>query len=134
MNGNKKTQVKFVDGGSEIVTGEVRLFYSNAVVQLTAVPGINYFNINNVLSVKPIDNDEKVIGKKNHLCDGMKINKTALNIRSEIVESRIEHLKDITPEQLESLVQLFEKEKRQGVNTKAKDNSANINYNCNGFT
>ncbi|WP_341352246.1 hypothetical protein [Bacillus cereus] len=113
MSGNKKTQVKFVDGGSEIVSGEVRLFFSNAVVQLTAVPGINYFNSDNVLSVKPIDNDEKVISKKNNLCDGMKINKTALNIRSEIVESRIEHLKDITPEQLESLVQLFEKENKR---------------------
>lgn len=64
MSGNKKTQVKFVDGGSEIVSGEVRLFYSNAVVQLTAVPGINYFNSDNVLSVKPIDNDEKVISKR----------------------------------------------------------------------
>ncbi|MGE7787496.1 hypothetical protein ACQKMX_27725 [Bacillus cereus] len=113
MSGNKKTQVRFVDGDSEIVSGEVRLFYSNAVVQLTAVPGINYFNSDNVLSVKPIDNNEKVISKKNHLCDGMKINKTALNIRSEIVESRIEHLKDITPEQLESLVQLFEKENKR---------------------
>lgn len=113
MSGNKKTQVKFVDGDSEIVSGEVRLFYSNAVVQLTAVPGINYFNIDNVLSVKPIESNEsneKVISKKNHLCDGIKINKTALNIRSEILESRIEHLKDITPEQMESLVQLFEKE------------------------
>lgn len=106
----KTYRVTFEDGKSEVVSGEVRLFYSNAIVQLTAVPGINYFNIDNVLSVKPIDSDEKVISKKNHLCDGMKINKTALNIRSEIVESRIEHLKDITPEQLESLVQLFEKE------------------------
>ncbi|MGI8363079.1 hypothetical protein [Bacillus cereus] len=42
---------------------------------------------------------------------GIKISETSLNIRNEIIKNDIDYLKDITPEQMELLVQLFEKEK-----------------------
>ncbi|MCC2361683.1 hypothetical protein LKM19_13035 [Bacillus cereus] len=42
---------------------------------------------------------------------GIKLSETSLNIRNEIIKNDIDYLKDITPEQMELLVQLFEKEK-----------------------
>lgn len=46
---------------------------------------------------------------------GIKLSETSLNIRNEIIKNDIDYLKDITPEQMELLVQLFEKENRQKV-------------------
>lgn len=65
---------------------------------------------------------------------GIKISDTSSKIRSEIIKNDIDCLKDIMPEQMELLVQLFEKEKQQGTVNKGKANSVNSNYNCNGFT
>ncbi|MFC9728338.1 hypothetical protein [Bacillus cereus] len=50
IKGNKIT---LVDGSTDIVIGEVRLFNGEGVGLLTA--GRSYFNIDKVLSVKPID-------------------------------------------------------------------------------
>ncbi|PFW87237.1 hypothetical protein COL32_27635 [Bacillus pseudomycoides] len=48
------SEIRFVNGGKVIVTGKVRLFNTNERENLLN-PIDNYFNINNVLSVKPID-------------------------------------------------------------------------------
>ncbi|MBJ8027752.1 hypothetical protein [Bacillus cereus group sp. N21] len=49
----KASEVTFIDGSKDIVIGEVRLFNTNACELLSL--NKNHFNINNVLSVKPID-------------------------------------------------------------------------------
>lgn len=72
--------------------------------------------------------DERTIHSKN-ACDikksvaeipkqyrGIKISETALSIRHEIIMCDIDYLKDITPEQMELLVQLFEKENKSKAN------------------
>ncbi|MGO4219538.1 hypothetical protein AB4Z03_26905 [Bacillus sp. YAF12_1] len=51
---------------------------------------------------------------------GIKLSETSLNIRNEIIKNDIDYLKDITPEQMELLVQLFEKE------NKSKPNLSNV--------
>ncbi|OFC75871.1 hypothetical protein [Bacillus thuringiensis] len=47
---------------------------------------------------------------------GIKLSETSLNIRNEIIQNDINYLKDITPEQMELLVQLFEKENKRKAN------------------
>ncbi|PHD85489.1 hypothetical protein [Bacillus toyonensis] len=88
------------------------------------------YHVNNQLVERTIK-EEKITGyveeRTNHLknaCDnktsvaelperyrGIKLSETSLNIRNEIIKNDIDYLKDITPEQMELLVQLFEKEK-----------------------
>jgi hypothetical protein len=50
----KVSEVTFVDGSKDIVIGVVRLFNTNEH-EVLLNQNSSYFNINNVLSVKPID-------------------------------------------------------------------------------
>ncbi|PEI73439.1 hypothetical protein CN646_07525 [Bacillus wiedmannii] len=50
----KANEVTFIDGSKDIVTGVIRLFNTNER-EVLLNQSSSYFNINNVLSVKPID-------------------------------------------------------------------------------
>ncbi|MGG0209528.1 hypothetical protein [Bacillus mycoides] len=49
----KASEVTFIGGGKEVVIGVIRMFNANEHVLLNH--NSSYFNINNVLSVKPVD-------------------------------------------------------------------------------
>ncbi|NWK68965.1 hypothetical protein HWX41_07550 [Bacillus paramycoides] len=90
-------EVTFKNGKSEVVKGKLFLFSENEAVVPVAT-NLNVYNANLVQSIKEVVN--KDTNKEHFSCtyEGMKISGATLNIRSAIVENRINHLKDITPE------------------------------------
>ncbi|MED2903008.1 MULTISPECIES: hypothetical protein [Bacillus cereus group] len=110
-------EVTLKNGKSEVVNGKVFLFSeNNAVVPIAT--NLNMYNANLVQSIKEVKQEscaeehegKAVTDKFPDEYRGMKISETALNIRRVIIENRINCLKDIEPEHMELLLQLFKNE------------------------